>query len=61
MTSVPLAQTLLAKSSDPVLWIVEELAYIATFGIGISCIENGYFEFFFGGNCGDYELISPNI
>jgi hypothetical protein len=61
MTSVLLAQTLLGKSRGAVLWIVEELAYIAIFGIGISCIENGKFESFFGGNCGDKELISPNI
>jgi len=46
MTSVLLAQTLLAKSSNPALWIVEELAYIATFGIGVSYIENEKFECF---------------
>jgi hypothetical protein len=61
MTSVLLAQTLLGKSRGAVLGIVEELAYIAIFGIGISCIENVNFESFFGGNCGDKELISPNI
>jgi len=42
-------------------WVVENFSYISPFYIGVSGIENGYFEFFFGGNCGDNELIFPNI
>jgi hypothetical protein len=42
-------------------WVVEKFSYISPFGIGVSGIENGYFESLFGGNCGDYELMSPNI